>query len=212
MMSLAGACAEGACAARRRAAVVTVRRHHPRRLRWRHALVFLASLPIGVGVLLIVPLGLLAGGLLARRLGWPAGTTAATVAAVAAFCTIAAVVVACVAPGLGAVAPRDRALAREWAGHHGVVLLEASMLVAATDQPRAATVLVRRLLAHADRNQFAVIARPRNPQVAGMYRALRFAPLPAGSGRILLRPHQTAAGAGEFAGPAAPPRLASPRG
>lgn len=65
------------------------------------------------------------------------------------------------------------------------------MLVAATDQPRAATVLARRLLAHADRNQLAVIARPRNPQVAGMYRAPRFAPLPPaaeGSCRVLIRP------------------------
>jgi hypothetical protein len=69
-----------------------------------------------------------------------------------------------------------------------VVLLEANMLVAAADEPRAATVLVRRMLVHADAGNLAVIARPRSPQVADAYRALRFAPLPTGRGRILLRP------------------------
>jgi hypothetical protein len=69
-----------------------------------------------------------------------------------------------------------------------VVLVKANTLVADPDQPRAATVLVRRLLVHADRHGITVIARPRTRQVAQAYRVLGFAPLPGGTGRILLRP------------------------
>lgn len=190
MMTLAGARAEGACAAYRRAAVVTVHRRHPSQRRWRYGLVFLASIPAGVAMFVIVPLTLLMVGVLAAELGWPAGVAVGSVAAVVSFVGIAALVLASAAPGLGAVAPRDRALARAWAEQAGVVLWEASTLVVAPDQPRAATILVRRLLAFADRDGISVIARPRTPAVAAMYEAVHFAALPGATGRILLRPAQ----------------------
>jgi len=74
--------------------------------------------------------------------------------------------------------------------------MEARTLVADADQPHAATVLVRRLLADADHHRVAVTARPRNPRVADTYRVLRFVTLPASSGRILLRPPQPVEGPG----------------
>jgi len=78
-------------------------------------------------------------------------------------------------------------LARGWARDNDVILMEAALLVARTDDRRAATVLVGRLLAHADRGDVAVLARPRDDRVAAMYEALGFDEVASAGGRVLLR-------------------------
>jgi hypothetical protein len=115
MMSLAGAHAEGACAAYQRSAALTVQQQYPRRWRWRHGLLFQAVLPVGVAVLLIVPLTVLIGGLVGENLGLAVGGTVGSIGAAAAMLMIAGLMVLEVSAGLGALAPGDRAATRAWA-------------------------------------------------------------------------------------------------
>src|SRR5207247_117734 len=103
------------CVAYRRAAVLTVRRRHPRQWRWRHGLLFAAGFPIGVATLVGVPLAVLTGGIVAEHVGFAAGTTVGTIGAVAVMLGVVGVTAVDVSPGLGAFAPRDRAAARTWA-------------------------------------------------------------------------------------------------
>jgi hypothetical protein len=91
------------------------------------------------------------------------------------------------ASGLRAAAPRGRRLARAWARDRGVSLVEASLLAAGPADRRAATILVRQLIGHADRHGIAVLARPRDDRVAAMYAALGFRDLSGAGGRVLLR-------------------------
>jgi hypothetical protein len=66
--------------------------------------------------------------------------------------------------------------------------VEATTLAAHPDNRRAATIMVRRLVQHADAIGMAVSARPRTEAVATAYRRLGFRPVPGGAGRILIRP------------------------
>jgi len=81
-----------------------------------------------------------------------------------------------VRPSNDRVARRERQirLARDWARRNGLILVEASLLVADATNGRAATVLVRQLLAPPTRAASAVLARPRDERVARMYEVLGF--------------------------------------
>jgi hypothetical protein len=184
---LAGARAERACACYRHNAVVTVTRRQPRRLRWRRWLVLAAVVPAMVVYLGAPPLALMVAGVAGGAIGWAVAPVIGLVAAALATVVLMGLLLAGIASGFTAFAPRDRRLARAWAKRTGIVLVEAAVLAAAPEDRRAATVLVRALLAHADRHGIAVMARPRDARVAAMYRALHFAAVPAGNGRMLLR-------------------------
>jgi len=100
---------------------------------------------------------------------------------------LAAAAIAGTASGLGAATPHGRRMARRWARRAGVTLVEASQLAAAETDQRAATVLVRQMLRHADAHRLAVLARPRDRRLADLYAALGFRELADGRGRVLLR-------------------------
>ena len=150
-------------------------------------MVLVGCLPVAVAPIVAVFVAAMVPGAVAYRAGWRPGLTVGTIGGFAALAVIGGTAVVDAAPGLGALAPTDRALARDWAANHGVTLIEASML-AATVGGNAATVLVRHLLEHADRNDVAVTARPRDERVARGYRRLGFAAVPGGTGRLMLRP------------------------
>jgi hypothetical protein len=155
--------------------------------------VLAAVVPAMVEYLGAPPMALMVAGAAGGAIGWGVAPVIGLVAAALAFVVLVGLQLAGVASGFSAFAPRDRRLARAWAKRTGIVLVEAAVLAAAPEDRSAATVsvLVRALLAHADRHGIAVMARPRDTRVAAMYRALHFAAVPAGNGRMLLRePHR----------------------
>lgn len=187
LVSLAGARADRACAAHRRVAVLTVRQRWPRRSRWARHVVFVAALPAGVAVFATPLLAAVLANAVADVAGWHLVARALLVSAPVMFVLLVAATIGANLPGLRGGAGRGRRLARGWARDNDVTLMEASLLVARTADRRAATVLVRRLLAHADRNGVAVLARPRDDRVAAMDEVLGFDNVADADGRVLLR-------------------------
>ncbi len=187
LVALASARADRSCAAHARAAVVTVRQRWPRRSRWVRHVVFLAALPAGVAVLAAPLAAAVLASAVAAAAGWHLAAGALLVSAPAMFVLLAAATIAANLSGLRRSAAPGRRLARGWARDNDVTLMEAALLVARTDDRRAATVLVGRLLAHADRSGVAVLARPRDGRVAAMYEALGFDQVASTGGRVLLR-------------------------
>ncbi len=188
---LLSARAAGACAGRGRAVVLTVRQLAPQRSQRLRMVVFVATMPAGVVAFAAPSVLLLIGSEVSENRGAAVLGSVLQVAAAASFVAVAALTFACVAPALHAIAPGDRRFARSWAHDRGVVLVEVAELAATADSARAATVLVRCLLAHADRHHVAILARSHNERVAEVYKRLGFAPLPRGNGRTMLRPPRT---------------------
>ena len=195
MMIVLTAYLEGGCAAYERDAVVTIVRLRPYRARWRRWLLVAAALPIGIVLLLVPPTAVLLVGGLLYTLGWAAAGPVAVVLAGIVVVALAVLTMAAAAPSANSAAPRQRRYARAWADRERRPLVEVSILAASEGQRRAATVLVRHLVAHADRHHIAVIACPRDERVRQMYQRLHFAPIPGGGSKILLRqPRVTTAG------------------
>lgn len=174
---LVGDRAERTLAAIGKAAVLTVRGCAPARAPWLRLLASTAALPFAIAALSLPPVVLLGSAAVAEAAGWYTVGTALSAAAIVLLLTTAVLVLACVAQAVRSATPRQRRKARSLARRRGVRLVEASALAADTDHPRAATVLVRRLLRHADAVHTAVIANPRDARVVTMYRRLGFNPL-----------------------------------
>jgi len=185
---LVAARAERTCAGRGGVAVMMVRQRWPHRRRWVRHTAFIATLPVGAFALAAPSTLLLVASAVADSAGAHRAASVLRLAAPAAFAILVVAAIAGTASGLGAVAPRERRLARDWAQRAGVTLVEASLLAAAETDQRAATVLVRQMLRHADVHRLAVLARPLDATVADRYAVLGFRPVAGGQGRVLLRP------------------------
>jgi len=128
-------------------AVLTVRQCWPRRSRWARHVVFVAALPAGVAVFAAPLAAAVVASAVADAAGWHLVARALLVSAPVMFVLLVAATIGGNLSGLRCGAGRGRRLACGWARDNGVTLMEASLLVARTGDCRAATVLVRRLLA-----------------------------------------------------------------
>jgi hypothetical protein len=178
---------DGNCAAVGRHAVVVLKQRHPRQLRWRYSLVYTIGATAAVTLWVVSLVFAAAAGLAAAQFRWSLAIPVALWAVIVGLGATALVMIATAISSGNVFAPRDRRSARTWAQHDQVTLVEAYSLAASAAHPRAATVLVRRLLQIADREQVAVVALPRDDHVAKMYQAIGFAGLTGGTQRLLLR-------------------------
>jgi hypothetical protein len=187
LVDLVGMRADHAVGSYRHVAVVTVQQRWPVRVRWRYWVAGLvAVVPVSL-VFVAVPVFVTVVGVVVARIGAP------VVGSVLVFlgwsvCGVTFLLgFASVASGLRSLASGGRRRARAWAGSTGTRLVEAALLAADETDRRAATVLVRPLLRHADEHHIAVIAVPRSDAVARMYEVLGFTHTSDAGGRVLLR-------------------------
>jgi len=187
MTLLVGDQADRTIAALGRTALVVVRACEPAHLPWRRLLGSTAALPFAAAALFVPALATLGAAILADAvdLDWLCTTLVAAVLPVLAVTAV--LMLSCVLPAVRSITPIQRRGARTLARRRGTPLAEASMLAADHRHRQAATELARRLLRHADAQQMAVIANPRNAEVATMYRRLGFEPLDPEPSRLLVR-------------------------
>ncbi len=153
-----------------------------------------AVVPVAALALCLPWLALISAAVVAEAAGLHRLSAALATAALLVLVLTVVLNLVCVGPAARSIAPLQRRTARTLARHRHVTLIEANALAADRAQPRATTEQVLRLLRHADAKRLAILANPRNPAVAAMYRRLGFQPVAAGRGRLLVRWPTTLAG------------------
>jgi hypothetical protein len=187
MTTLIGHRADRTLAAHCRSAVVAVRVREPASLSWRRMLASTAATPAAFAMLCGPLLALLAAAAVAAAAGRPDLGAVLVLVGLLLDAVTAVLVLASVDAAVRSIAPVQRRAARAEARRRGTLLPEAHALAACSSDRRAATVLVRRLLRHADSRRAALIANSRDDSVATMYRRLKFRPVRPGGDRVLVR-------------------------
>ncbi|GAA1034496.1 hypothetical protein GCM10009557_39340 [Virgisporangium ochraceum] len=187
MTTLVGYRADHTLAAHHRVALIAVRPCEPAPLPCRRMLASTAVLPVAAATVCSPLLVMLAAATVAEAAGWYALGVVLAATGLLVSVAIIILILASAAPVVRSIAPFQRRAARAEARRRRTTLVEAHSLAASDTDRQAATALVRQLLRHVDAAGTAVIANPRNADVATMYRRLGFNHAQPGHDGLLVR-------------------------